>query len=101
MPAGMQCWDEQGRLTVDLTTRLARVLGTRYIDGTAGSLMDENLTQGEAFAVFQPEGLFYHISGDAPRPMIVISGNTILWSYSAAASSHHTPVKGTMFYGVR
>ncbi|NKJ46829.1 hypothetical protein CIC12_08770 [Burkholderia sp. SG-MS1] len=101
MPAGMQVWDEQGRLTVNMTTRLARFLGSRYIDGTGGSLMDENLSQGEPFAIFQPDQLFYHISGDAPRPVITISGNTIGWSYGAAVNSYHKPVPGNLFYGVR
>jgi hypothetical protein len=48
MPAGMQCFDGQGRLTVDFTSRLSRVLGSLHIDGTAGSVYDPNLTQGDA-----------------------------------------------------
>jgi hypothetical protein len=97
----MQCWDEQGRLTVDFTTRLARVLGFRRLDGTAGSLMDTNLTQGEAFVVFQQETVFNHISGDTTLPTITVSGNTISWTYSGAQTQYHTNVKGTMFYGIR
>lgn len=100
MPSGMQCWDANGNLLVDFTTRLSRMLGSQYIDGTAGSLMDANLAQGEPFAVFQPEQLFNHISGDSPRPNIIISGNTISWSYSPAVNSYHKPIKGWMFYGV-
>lgn len=105
MTADMQCWDANGNLLVDFTTRLARVLGSQYIDGIgsdgSGSLMDTNLSQGEPFAIFQPEGLFNPISGDSPRPNIIISGNTISWSYSPAATNYHKPVRGMMFYGVR
>jgi hypothetical protein len=99
MPAGMQCWDAFARLTVDLTTRLPRVLGTRSIT-QAGSLSDPNLSQGTPFYIFQQAGVFYHISGDTALPNFVISGNTISWSYSAASGSHHTNVPGTLFYGV-
>lgn len=100
MPAGMQCWDAQGRLIVDFTTRLSRVMGSTHINGTAGSLNDPNIQQGQPFTIFQPDVLFQHISGDAPRPIITIAGQTISWTYSPAASSHHTPVPGWLFYGV-
>jgi hypothetical protein len=96
----MQVWDAQGRIVVDFTTRLSRVLGSTFINGTSGALGDGNLIQGQSFAIFQPSVLFQHISGDAPRPVITISGTTISWTYSGAASSHHTPVQGWLFYGV-
>lgn len=99
MPAGMQCWDALGRLTVDFTTRLPRVLGTRFIN-QAGSLADGNLSQGTPFVVFQQAGVFYHISGDTALPVFNISGNTISWSYSGGTTNFHTNVIGNMFYGV-
>ncbi|SFU23159.1 hypothetical protein [Paraburkholderia aspalathi] len=101
MPAGMQCFDGQGRLTVDFTSRLSRVLGSLHIDGTAGSIYDPNLTQGEPFVSFQQEGVLYHISGDTALPTFTISGSTISWTYSGAQTSYHTNVKGWLFYGVR
>jgi hypothetical protein len=95
----MQCWDALGRLTVDLSTRLPRVLGFRSIN-SAGSLTDNNLSAGTPFFIFQQAGVFYHISGDTALPTITISGNTISWTYSGAQTSHHTNVPGTIFYGV-
>ncbi|RKT24449.1 hypothetical protein B0G69_0116 [Paraburkholderia sp. RAU2J] len=101
MPAGMQCWDAQGRLTVDFTTRLPRVLGFRNLDGNPGSLFDANLSQGEPFVIFQQAGVWYHISGDTCLPTFAISGDTISWSYSGPQTNgYHTNVKGTLFYGV-
>jgi hypothetical protein len=96
----MQCWDGLGRLTVDFTTRLPRVLGTRALTGVAGSLTDNNLSQGTPFFLFQQQGVFYHISGDTCLPTITISGNTISWTYSGGTTSYHVNVQGTLFYGV-
>lgn len=100
MPQGMQAFDDQGRIVVDFTTRISRVLGSRYIDGNAGSFQDANLATGQPFVIFQPSVLFQHIAGDAPRPVFNISGQTISWTYSPPASSYHTPVPGYLFYGV-
>lgn len=100
MPSGMQCFDALGRLTVDFTTRLPRFLGSRSLAGDSGSLTDANLLQGTPFYIFQPAGLFYHISGDAARPVINISGSTLSWSYSGGVTQYHINVPGTLFYGV-
>ena len=100
MPAGMQCFDASSRLVVDFTTRLARVLGVRDLNGTAGSLFDANLSAGTPFAVFQQNGVLYHISGDTAFPTITISGNTISWTYSPGQTPFHTNISGRLFYGV-
>lgn len=99
MPAGMQVWDAFGRLVVDFTTRLPRVLGSVSIN-QAGSLSDGNLSQGTPFVIFQQAGVWYHISGDTALPQFIISGTTISWSYSNGVTGNHTNVPGTMFYGV-
>jgi hypothetical protein len=102
MPSGMQAWDANGNLIVDFTTRLSRVLGTIYINGQSGYTTDPNIgsSGGQPFTLFQPTTLFQHISGDAPRPVIVVSGNTISWTYSGAVNNYHAPIPGWLFWGV-
>lgn len=99
MAAGMQIFDAQGRLVVDLSTRLIRWIGNVYVNG-AGSVTDSRLSQGNVAFVFQQIGLFYHISGDTARPNFNVSGNTISWSYSAGQTNYHTNMSGWLFFGV-
>jgi hypothetical protein len=99
MAAGMQTFDSSGRIVVDFSTRIPRVLGFRDIGG-AGSLSDGNLSSGQPFVIFQQAGVLYHISGDTALPTFTISGTTISWTYSGAQTSFHTNVPGRMFYGV-
>ncbi len=90
MPAGMQIWDEQGRLMVDTNTRLSQVLGSFSIgdNSPAGSLVDGNLANGTPFvAVISHEGPKTDGSnGLRLLPQAWVSGpTTISWSAGDSA----------------
>lgn len=78
MTQGLQCFDNTGALVLDVTDRLTRILGEFTTTTTNGSITDANLTSGTPW--------FYKISADNPFNAIctiIISGQTISWTYSA------------------
>ncbi len=80
MPTGLQCWDETDTLTVDITSRMTRLLG--YVDqGTGGSRQEPALAQGIPFVlpVLDQNGLMY------PQDIWVptVSGTTVSWVAAA------------------
>lgn len=101
MPAGLQIWDQNGNLIVDFTSRLARVVGVRNIDGNAGSFFDANLTSGDPFLAFQQQTLWGFVNGDVTRPIFNVSAGTVSWSYTTGFSGNNQRIKGTLFYGVK
>lgn len=80
MPTGLQCWDESGALTVDLTSRMTRLLGS-VNQGTAGSRQEPALAQGIPFVlpILDQNGLMYPEFAPVPT----ISGTTITWVAAA------------------
>ncbi|KDR34712.1 hypothetical protein BG57_03785 [Caballeronia grimmiae] len=104
MPVGLQIWDAQGRLVVDLTTRLARIVGSVVIDGNPFQVSSPLLAQGDIFVAFQPTNLWNFIDMDVSRPIFTIparGGTTISWTYSPGFGSHNMRIVGSMFYGVK
>lgn len=80
MPAGLQCWDGAQAQTVDLTSRMTRLLG--YVNqGGAGSLQQAALAQGVPFVlpVLDQNGLMYPADVRVPT----ISGTSVSWSTPA------------------
>jgi hypothetical protein len=103
MAAGLQIWDASGRLVVDFTSRLSRIIDSVYLNGSAasGSVTNAALSQGTPFLAFQQESVWGYIDGDVSRPNFTVSGNTISWTYTAAFGTHNQRIKGWLFYGVR
>lgn len=78
MPQGLQAWDENGVIILDLTTKLTKILSQATASGSAGSLVDNRLTLGSgAFTIplRSPTS-----SRTENYPSISISGNTISWT---------------------
>lgn len=104
MAAGLQIWDAQGRLVVDLTTRLARIVGVATIDGSSNQVSHPLLAQGDVFVAFQPTNLWNFVDMDVSRPIFSIpgrGGTTISWTYSPGFGIHNYRIVGSMFYGVK
>ena len=76
MPTGLQCWDAAGNITVDLTSRMTRLLG--YVNQGAGSLQEPALSQGIPFVIpiLDQNGLMYPQNVNVPT----ISGTTVAWT---------------------
>lgn len=79
MPTGLQCWDASGNLTVDLTSRMTRLLG--YVNQAAGSLQEPALAQGIPFVipVLNQNGLMYPENLTVPT----ISWTSVAWGGAA------------------
>lgn len=76
MPAGLQCWDGAQVPTVDLTSRMTRMLN--YVNqGGSGSLQQPALSQGVPFVlpVLDQNGLMYPVDIRVPT----ISGTNVSW----------------------
>lgn len=84
MPQGLQVWDENGQLEVDVTSRLTRIIGsftTTEGVNVSGSVVDDRLLDGQPWYVIQQTP-----SSRPWLPIISISGNTISWSSRGGSS---------------
>lgn len=83
MPQGLQVWDEEGNLILDLTTRLMKVLGTVDIDKLEGSVYDAKLEGLDHWCVFCREtdqGLrATPVELDSFAPTVTRSGTALRW----------------------
>lgn len=75
MPAGIQCWDAAGNLTLDMTDRIVKVLGVVDTGTGGGSIWVPGFSAGT--------GWFYAAAVDggmrASPPTTTINGNTLSW----------------------
>ena len=93
MPQGLQVWDDQGRLLVDLGDWLGRLAGSSAVAAnTAGSTTNVLLQSGTPFFVWVPS-TEEAVTGATTMPSVTFSGSTMSWS--------SVPVSGTLIYGVR
>ncbi len=93
MPQGLQVWDDQGRLLVDLGDWLGRLAGSAAVTiNTAGSITNVLLQSGTPFFVWIP-ATEEAVTGATTMPSVTFSGSTMSWS--------SVPVSGTLIYGVR
>ena len=93
MPQGLQVWDDQGRLLVDLGDWLGRLAGSTTVTiNTAGSTTNSLLQSGTPFFVWVPS-TEEAVTGATTMPSVTFSGSTMSWS--------SVPVSGTLIYGVR
>nr|WP_092069553.1 hypothetical protein [Dendrosporobacter quercicolus]NSL47514.1 hypothetical protein [Dendrosporobacter quercicolus DSM 1736]SDL92505.1 hypothetical protein SAMN04488502_1011194 [Dendrosporobacter quercicolus] len=76
MPCGLQIWDANGNLTLDVTDRLTRVLGTFSTGTTDGSHTDAALAFGTPWI---------HATSSYPYNsyacQYTVSGTTISWTF--------------------
>lgn len=100
MLAGLEIYGPSGELALGLGSRVGRVLGSVYINGTSGSLQHDALATGEAFASFHLQQLFYDVRSFRRFPRITISGNTLSWYYPEPQGNQVT-MAGYITYGVR
>jgi hypothetical protein len=93
MPQGLQVWDDQGRLLVDLGDHLGRLAGSAAVTAnTAGSTTNALLQSGTPFFIWIPT-TEEAVTGATTMPNVTFSGSTMSWSSCYAS--------GTLIYGVR
>ena len=96
MPQGLQIWDENGVLKLDVTSRLGILLGFVNTNKVNGSLLVQGFERGTPFFF---ANLIENISGpSAIAPRIYTSGNTIYWVYDGEQSFNKLNTR--IFYGV-
>lgn len=94
MTAGLQVFDAAGRITLDVTDRICKVLGSVTIAaGSSGSVALPDLQGNQPFVMFVPD----EWNVGALMPSISVGSALISWGYG---SSWSTKVGGVMTYGV-
>ncbi len=91
MTAGLQIWDANNRLVLDVTNRLARFAGeVTTVRDVAGSLTSPAFSVGKPFAYVQNLAAVGFVDGyNKPArsgPAVTFSGNTMSWD--AAVEAH-------------
>jgi hypothetical protein len=99
MPVGIQCFSTSGDLMVDITSRLAKIVGSVTVDPASSTRSVIVPAGGAPFFSFQPLTVWGFSNQDISRPNFSISGNTISWAWPAGAGANNTQIKGTLFYG--
>lgn len=98
MSAGLQIWDANGVLVLDLTDRLTRKMGEIQIAaGSASSVQVPQPSTGQLWFAFSPDQNQSFITW---LPTITTAGNqTISWHYDRSGNYPVTPVGGKLRYG--
>ena len=97
MKAGLQIFDENGKLSLDTIDRAGRVLGVISFSGRTGSHVDSRLLTGQPFWFFSfsnSPSTRYNVWS---MRSVTVSGSRISWEVADWARG--TP-KGEIFYGV-
>lgn len=77
MPQGLQVWDENGVLTLTLSDRITKILGSGTASGGGGSFTDTRISMGTGF-ILPLRGPT--TSRTEQYPLIRVSGNTVTWT---------------------
>jgi hypothetical protein len=94
MPQGLQVFDAQGRVVVDLADRVGRIVAVFPTGTEDGSRVVGGLDGGIPFMVVQGMGL----SIQAYTPTVQLSGNTVSWVFDQVTVIERTSVN--VFVGV-
>lgn len=98
MAAGLQVFDENGILIVDMQTRISKVLGEVTISTRKGSLTDTRLLDGTMWYAVTKIG-----DGDYAALEVKANGSTLSWTQrfcNVAGESFDTPNDITFVYGI-
>ncbi len=104
MTAGLQVYGPDGRVWLDTSSRLGRVLGTVFIGGAAGSISNAGLASAGAspFVSFSPQEIFGTVTGQIISPTFSFSGTTMSWVYPPGGANIAAPAikVGWAIYGI-
>lgn len=95
MTLGLRIRDSNGNITLDITDRITRYLGTVNTNGTNGSINDARFATGQGW---------YHVilpalvNSNMVLPVVTVGATGISWAYSPNARQTSLPV--TIVYGV-
>ena len=109
MPQGLQVFDENGNLIIDIGTHITKALGEGDTGTTDGSIVDDRLNDGAVWVLITER-----LSGDADvdyretkrsrcLPNFTNSGNTITWKFNhktSISNMQYTDVRVKFLYGI-
>lgn len=102
MPQGLQCFDEDGNVILDVTNRITKYIGQQYTGVVAGSISVSTMGLDIWISADVDEDLAgpsEQLSQAVRAPTIVASSNSIAWDWDASiAQADRTSV--TFSYGV-
>lgn len=81
MSQGLQCWDAYGKLTLNVTDRLTRVLGEFNTGKISGTIIDPNLAGGIPWYVAVDVG---GTSGLYSSFKITFTPNSLSWEFGSS-----------------
>lgn len=94
MTSGLQVFDAAGRITLDVTERVCKILGTVSITaGSSGSVSLPDLQGNQPFVLFLPTGW----GAGTLAPSFNVGSTSISWYYP---SNWSTKTGGTLVYGI-
>ncbi|PND31544.1 hypothetical protein C1I89_22145 [Achromobacter pulmonis] len=93
--APLQVWDDQGRMLINFSTRIARQLGAVWTGTSDGSIYVPELAGPDGWIAVQALGDY----GSGNAPMIARSGGTISWRFVPGQPNGRVNAK--ILYGVR
>ena len=101
MPQGLQVFDENGTLLVDVTDRLVKYLGVVQIDGTNGSITNDELSEGNLW--YYPLNIKMppptpSIHTEYHMPTITKNSKSISWDYGSHPADKRLSM--VLLYGV-
>lgn len=96
MPQGLQIWDENGVLTLDITSRLTRLEGSVSTGVVNGSFVIP-LASGTPFIVVMDNSQIYTRRG--PGVWLDVPTRTIRWAFSTSPTAPSPRVSYTIKYG--
>ncbi|MFR1863179.1 MAG: hypothetical protein ACLTJQ_07100 [Dialister invisus] len=101
MPQGLQVFDENGNIVVDVTNRLIKYLGVVEINGTDGSLTNVELSEGDLW--YYPLNIKMppptpSIHTEYHMPTITKNSKSISWDYGSHPSDKRLSM--VLLYGV-
>ena len=92
MPVGIQVFDANGRLLIDVTTHLSRLTGnTTIAAGSSGSVVVPGAGTGTIWYAVHPT------QGNNYVPVITLNGDTLSWSPNSGYPGG--PVDVLLYYG--
>lgn len=85
MPAGLQVFDENGALQMDLTSRVSRIVAIIGVGAGAGSYANDAFVTGQPYHYMTSDGNEFSFGGSV-RKTVSFSGNVCTWSAGAATT---------------
>lgn len=101
MPQGLQVFDENGVCVLDVTDRLVKYLGVVQINGTNGSITNDELSDGDLWYYplnIKTPPLTPSIHTEYHMPTITKNGKSISWDYGSYPADKRLSM--VLLYGV-